>query len=138
MPVNIATQARNAAGSAIVALLDQGSNNANGYMEIRTGTKPPNPQMPTTGTLLATFSFSNPAFGAFGNGTALANSMLADTNVANDGIAGWFRCYNRDGIAIFDGDVSLTGGGGDIEFDNINFSQGGTAQIISLSSNMPM
>lgn len=137
MSVNISTEARNAAGNAIVDLLDVGSINPNAFMEIRTGAKPANPQTAATGTLLATLNYSNPAFGAFGNGIALANAISPDVDIDENGIAGWFRCYNRDGVAVFDGDITITGGGGDIEFDNINFLKGGTVQITVLSATMP-
>lgn len=137
MTVNISTQARNDAGDAIVDLIDQGSVNPNGYMEIRTGAKPASPQAAATGTLLATNAFSNPAFGNFSNGIAAANAIADDTDVDATGTAGWFRIYDRDGSAIIDGDITATGNGGDITFDNINFIAGGTVTITSLSANMP-
>lgn len=137
MTVNISTLARNEAGDSIVDLIDTGSANPNGYMEIRTGPKPSSPQVSATGTLLATNAFSNPAFGNFSNGSAIANTIADDTNVDATGIASWFRIYNRDGIAVIDGDITETGGGGDITFDNINFIAGGTVTITSLTATMP-
>jgi len=137
MTVNISTVARNNAGASITGLIDGGSLNPNGYIEIRTGAKPANPQTAATGTLLATLPCSNPAFGSFSNGQSLANPISNDSNVDDTGVAGWFRVYDRDGTAVFDGDVTATGGGGDIEFDNINFVVGGTAVILSLTAIMP-
>jgi hypothetical protein len=138
MTVNISTQARNDAGDAIVDLIDQGSTNPNGYMEIRTGTKPTTPQDGVGGsTLLATMNFSLPAFGNFSNGISLANAIADDTNVDETGVAAWFRIYDRDGTSIMDGDITETGGGGDIEFDNINFIKGGVVAITSLTATMP-
>lgn len=138
MTVNISVLASNAAGDAIVNLLDGGSSNPNGFMEIRTGTKPANTLLPATGTLLAVLNFSNPAFGDFSNSSALANAISPDVDIDADGTAGWFRCYDRDGVAIFDGDITITGGGGDIEFDTINFLAGGTVQITTLSGTMSL
>lgn len=137
MTVNINTQARNNAGDAIVDLIDQGSLNPNGYMEIRSGTKPPSPQAAATGTLLATNAFSNPAFGNFSSGAAAANTIADDTNIDATGTAGWFRIYDRDGNAVMDGDITATGGGGDITFDNINFIARGTIIINSLIATIP-
>lgn len=137
MTVNISTQARNDAGDAIVDLIDQGSTNPNGYMEIRTGTKPTTPQGVVVGTHLATMNFSLPAFGNFNNGVSLANSIADDTSVDETGVASWFRIYDRDGTAIMDGDITETGGGGDIEFDNINFIKGGVVAITTLTATMP-
>ena len=137
MTVNISTQARNDAGNAIVDLIDKGATKPNGYIEIRNGTKPTNPQTGATGTLLATMNHSLPAFGNFNNGTSLANAIVNDINVDETGVASWFRIYDRNGIAIIDGDITTTGGSGDIKFDNVNFIRGGVVAIVSLVANMP-
>jgi hypothetical protein len=137
MTVNINTQARNDAGDAIVDLLDAGTTNPNAVIEFRTGAKPASPQAVATGTLLATNNFSNPAFGNFSNGQSLANPIADDTDVDATGICGWFRIYDRDNGAVIDGDVTVTGGGGDIEFDNVDFIKGGTVTITSLQAVMP-
>jgi len=137
MTVNISTQARNDAGDAIVDLIDGGTINPNGYMEIRSGTKPSTPQTAATGTVLATLNFSNPAWASFSNGTAFANAIASDTSADASGTASWFRFYNRDGTAILDGDITITGGGGDIEFDVVNFILGGVVAITSLQAIMP-
>jgi hypothetical protein len=137
MTVSISTQARNDAGDAIVDLIDGGSTNPNGVMEIRTGSKPASPQAVASGTLLATLNFSNPAFGNFSNGNAFANAIADDSDVDATGQAGWFRIYDRDGTAVIDGEITATGGGGDIEFDNIDFIKGGTVAIAQLQAVMP-
>lgn len=137
MTVNISTQARNDAGDSIVDLIDAGTINPNGYMEIRTGAKPASPQIAATGTLLATLNFSNPAWGTFSNGTAYANAISNDTDVDDSGTAGWFRFYDLDGGAVIDGDITITSGGGDIEFDVIDFIKGGVVAIVTLQAIMP-
>ena len=137
MTINISTQARNDAGDAIVDLIDLGSTNPNGYIEIRDGVKPVNPQTGIGATvLLTTMNFSLPAFGNFSNGISLANSIANDTNVDETGVATWFRIYDRNGTAIMDGDITIAGGG-DIEFDNVNFIKGGVVAITSLTPTMP-
>ena len=137
MTINISTQARNDAGDAIVDLIDLGSTNPNGYIEIRDGVKPVNPQTGIGATvLLTTMNFSLPAFGNFSNGISLANSIANDTNVDETGVATWFRIYDRNGTAIMDGDITIAGGG-DIEFDNVNFIKGGVVAITSLTATMP-
>jgi hypothetical protein len=137
MAITISTQARNAAGTAIISLIDVGTTNLNGFIEIRTGTKPITPQASATGTLLATLNLSNPAFGIFSGGSATANPISPDVDIDNNGVAGWFRFYDRDANAVFDGVITATGGGGDIEFDNVNFLKGGTVQIVTLTATMP-
>lgn len=138
MTVNISTQARNDAGDAIVDLIDVGTALAGGYIEIRDGVKPASPQAPAAGSLLSTLVLSYPAFRAFSNGQAFSNAITDDTNVAKSGIATWFRIYSRGQTAVMDGDVTETGGGGDIEFDNVHFVKGGTVTITSLLAVMPM
>ena len=137
MTVNISTNARNLAGNAIVDLIDLGTTAASGYIEIRDGTKPANPQTAATGNELATLMFSNPAFADFVNGQAYANAITSETDVTVTGTASWFRVYDRDGTAIFDGDVSEAGGGGDIIFDSTLFIRGGTVAITALLAVMP-
>jgi hypothetical protein len=137
MSVNISILASNNAGNSVVGLIDIGTAKPSGYIEIRTGTKPAATEIAATGVILATCAMSNPAYGSFNNRIALANSISQDTNIANSGVAGWFRVYNRDGVAVFDGDVGLTGTNADLEFDNINFIKGGTAAITSLDAVMP-
>ena len=138
MTISIANVARNSACQAILDLVNTGSALPNGYIEIRSGTKPASPQAaPADGLVLATLSLSNPAFGAPANGTAAANAIAPDTSIDNTGKAAWFRIYNRDNGAIIDGTVTATGGGGDIVFDSIDFVKNGTVQINSLSATMP-
>ena len=137
MTVKISTNARNKACDAVVDLLDLGSGVSAGYIEIRTGSKPSNPATAATGTLLATLTFSNPAFGDAASGSATSNTIAADTDVDATGVAGWFRFYDRDANALVDGDITAVGGGGDLEFNNTQFVAEGTAQINSFSVTMP-
>lgn len=136
--MNISILARNLAGKSITDLINNGSTNPNGYMQIRTGTIPASPQATATGTLLATLPFSNPAFGTYHDGEAVANPIGNDPSVAATGVAGWFRIFDRDGTAIMDGTITATDGGGDLEFDDINFIQGGTVVVDRLAAIMPM
>lgn len=137
MSLTLSTLARNQAGNAIVDLFDAGSNNPNGYLELRSGVRPANPQAAATGTLLATLAFSNPAYTSFTNGQAQANPIAADESVAATGVCTWFRIYDCDSNGVIDGSVTITSGGGDIEFDSVNFIQGGTVRLSSLTIVMP-
>ena len=135
MTFKIATDVRNLACDAIVDDVDAGA--GSGTIEIRTGSQPANPQAAATGTLLATLTFADPAFGAAAAGIATANSITSDTNVDATGTAGWFRIYDSDSNAIADGTITVTSGGGDIEFDDVSFVAGGTAAISSLTVTIP-
>lgn len=137
MSISLSTAARNAAGSAIISILDSGSTNPNGYIEIRTGTKPTSPTFTATGTLLATLNLADPSFSSFTNGVATANPISSDVDIDSNGIAGYFRFYNKDNVAVFDGEITATGGGGDLEFDSVNFLKGGSVEIIALTVTIP-
>jgi hypothetical protein len=107
-----------------------------GYIEIRSGIRPATPEATTSGTnLLATLKFSLSSFGNFQNGIALSNA-IPEANVIYTGTATWFRVYEKQGVVVMDGDVRQTGGGGDIEFDNVDFLAGGVISIAQLSLNL--
>jgi hypothetical protein len=131
MSISLSMAARNAAGDAVVTSINNGSALPNGYIEIRDGLRPAGPQSTATGKLLAKLQLSNPAFRNFSNGSSQANPVANDSEIDNTGIASWFRIFNRNSVAVIDGDVTVTGGGGDIQFDNINFTAGG---IVSISA----
>ncbi len=137
MALSLATLARNNSGAAITALIDVGSAHPSGFLQLFTGLKPGSPQVMANGVPLAILHFAHPAFGEFANGVAIANPIIGDTDIASTGVPGWFRIYNRDGDAILDGNVTISGGGGDLEFDDLNFVQGGTVLIDSLTIAMP-
>jgi hypothetical protein len=137
MTISLSTKIRNATCNNIVDSIDQGTTVLNGYIEIRDGDRPATPQNSATGKMLATLFFSSPAFGEAVNGTAVANSITADTSINATGIATWFRIYNRNNEVQMDGDITLTGGGGDIEFDDVTFIEGGTAIINELIGVVP-
>lgn len=131
------TLVRNTVAAAAAAMIDAGSANPTGYIEFRTGNKPTNPQVAAPGTKLATLQFGNPAYGTFSNGRAAVNPLSVDENILATGTCGWFRIYDKDGRALWDGRVTVIGGGGDIEFDTVEFIQGGTVQLLELDAVMP-
>jgi hypothetical protein len=137
MAVRISTVARNDACNAVVDRIDNGGTNPAGHIEIRTDTMPGNPQTAATGTLLATLNFSNPAFQPAVNGVTNVNTIADDNDIDATGVAGWFRFYDRDGNAIMDGTITTIGGGGDLEFNNVQFVKEGIAQIHDFSVTMP-
>lgn len=132
----LSTEAQNVAGTAIANLIDSGSVLPNGYIEIRTDVKPASPQVAATGSLLGTLQLSNPAYNTFANGIALINP-ITNAIAVSQGVATWFRVYNRNKAPVMDGDVTLTGKGGDIQLDNVNILVGGAIQINTLNGVMP-
>lgn len=135
MAFRLATSARNAAANGIVGLLDAGP--AAGTIEVRTGAQPATPNTAATGTLLVTFTLSDPAFGAAANGVATAAAIAAATGVAA-GTAGWFRGLDSTGAAVVDGSVTATGGGGDMTMNTTTISVGLTVNVTGFTVTVPV
>jgi len=103
-----------AAIDALVALLNAGSGQATGKIEIYdlTAGAPADPDDAIVGTLLGTLLLTNPAFNAAAPDTqkavAAADTISNEDAAVADGTADWFRAYDRDGNAVIDGDVGTT------------------------------
>lgn len=141
MPVRINTAARNAGANAIVDLIDGGS--GPGVIRIYSGSQPATPATSATGTLLAEFTCSDPAFGAASTGvkTLDVTPALTDTGIA-DGTAGWVRFLDSTeaagtGLGVIDGSVTATGGGGLVELNTTTISTGANVEITSGTFTMP-
>ncbi len=113
--------------NAVVDKFDVGTANATGKVEIRTGTQPADPDAAATGTLLVTILLQNPAFGAAvdaspgGKATVNGGGTLTGTAVAT-GTAGYFRAYDRDDVAIIDGECGTSGA--DMNLDSTSITSG--------------
>lgn len=138
MAIRLPTGVRNAAADAVVDLLDAGSGAAT--MEIRTGSQPASANDAATGTLLATVTLADPAFGSAGSATpgvaALAGTPRTATGAAA-GTAGWFRAKDSSGATVLDGSVTVTGGGGDLEVNTTVISVGVNVSITGGTVTMP-
>lgn len=121
MTLTLATTARTAMCDALVDLLDAGS--GAGTIQIRSGSRPANPNTTATGTLLATVTCIDPAFGAASSGAATLADPVSVTAVA-DGTASWFRALDSNAAAVFDGSVTATGGGGDLTLGTVSITTG--------------
>ena len=139
MSLLISTIARTAACNSITALVNSGSLNPNGYINIFTAPRPSAPEVPASpATRLITIPLSNPAFGTSTNGEALANGIgLAGISVEATGTASWYRVYDRDNNPIWDGSVTVTGDGGDMQFNDISFILNGKVVLQSFKAIMP-
>lgn len=134
--MQISDPARNAAVNAITTLLDAGA--AAGYIQIRTGAKPATVAAADAGTLLATLTLSKPAFGAAATGVGTAAAVGSDVSVDASGTAGHFRAKDSNNVTVMQGNITATGGGGDMTYDNVNFVAGGTAALTSWTLTMPV
>src|SRR5688572_2177889 len=139
MATRLATATRNAATDAVVDLIDGGA--GAGTIDVRTGTQPATAEDSATGTLLLTFTLNDPAFGAAGASVAGRADLDVSPAVATvglaDGDAGWFRVKDSTGATVFDGAVTATGGGGQLELSTIAVSVDLDVSITSGTVTMP-
>lgn len=136
----ISNAAAIAACDAVVDLIDGGT--GAGAIKIYDGSQPTDPDTAVSGqTLLAELPMSDPAFGnatdANPGGQATANSITDDSAADATGTAAWFRAEDGDGTAIMDGDVTTTGGGGDMELNTTSITSSSTVSISSFTVTMP-
>lgn len=131
MALTVSAGAGNAALDALVDSLDGG---APGTIKVYTGSRPASPDDAATGTLLATFTLSNPAFGAAASKSATLNSVASVTAAAT-GTAGYFRAANSAGTAKFDGTVGTSGA--ELNLNTTSITSGGTVAITSGTVTIP-
>jgi len=86
-----------------------------------------------TNTAVATLTFATPAFGDATAGTAtLLGTPLEDTN-ATGGDIDHYAVYNSSAALQWTGTVTVTGGGGEIEIDQLTIPAGSTVRLTSYS-----
>lgn len=135
MPLRKSIALRNAQANQVTALLDAGA--GAGYVEIRTGSQPATPATAVSGTLLATVTLADPAFGAPASGVATLADPASVNGVA-DGTAGWARFFDSTGAVVFDGDVTVTGGSGVLRLSSLSITTGGAVDITGGTWTVPM
>ena len=126
MAVTHPTAVRNGIADYVVDLLDVGSTNAAGQIELQ-----------TSGDVeVATLAMSNPAFGAAASGIATANSITDDSSATGGTVAkGVLQDRDEGDVVLFS--VTATGGGGDLELSSVSVGAGDTVQITSLTYTAP-
>lgn len=141
MATRINTAARNASANAIAAVVDGGA--GPGKLRIYTGGQPATAATAPSGTLLAEFTFSDPAFAAAVAGAVGLDVTPALTVVGlANGTAGWFRmCDSTEaagtGLGVLDGTITATGGGGDLTMNTTTISTGVNVTINAGTVTMP-
>jgi len=125
--------AQNAIANAVVDLIDAGT--GSGYIEIRTGSAPADPDTAATGTLLVTLTFSATAFGDASGGVATAAAIASGTIVA-DGTAGYGRVYDGDDNPIFDGACGTSGA--EFNFSSLSFLTNNEVSLSSMTYTVPI
>lgn len=119
---------------AIVDAIDGGA--GAGTIKIYTGTIPTDADTAVGAqTLLATLTFSDPAFGAASNGVATASAITSDSSADATGTAAWARIATSAGTTVMD--VTVGTSGEDINFNTVSFVSGATVAITSLTVTVP-
>jgi hypothetical protein len=103
-----------------------------GTLEIRTGASP-GAGATATGTVLATVALPADAFAAAVAGVKARSGTWEDTAADASGIAGHYRLRNAAGTRVTDGDITVTGGGGAMTVDSVNFTAGQDFLITSFA-----
>lgn len=132
----------NAAAKAMADTFDDQVNigSTASVLDVRTGAQPADPDTAATGTLLATLTFSDPAFGAASDGNPggllTASSITQDSSADATGTAGYFRIRatgtGADDVA--DGECGTSGS--DLNFNTTSITSGSAVSITSLTVTM--
>jgi hypothetical protein len=121
MALSHSTAARNAMADAVVDLVDGGATDAQGDLVLFEDT-----------TEIVRINLQDPAFGAASSGVAsmqgLPLSNTASASTTGTGVNG-FEVQDKDNALVFDGTVTSTGGGGDLEIDNQSVNSGQTVEV---------
>jgi len=121
--VSLAAATASALADKITELVDAGA--AAGTLSVYTGDKPDSGDDAPTGTLLATWTLSDPSAAAAAAGVADWDTGAGiDTTVLADGVAGWFRIADSDDNPVTDGDV-----GEELVFDSTVWATGETVTL---------
>jgi len=116
--VHFAEAVKDSVMTAVLGHIDGGS--SFGYFEVYTA---PMPAAVTTAissqTKLGTLTFSDPC------GTIVAGELICapspgitqDGSADADGTAAWARFFDSDGVAKFDANITVTGGGGALQLN---------------------
>ena len=133
--LKIGTAIRNAMCDAAADQHDLNSPPA--VIEIRTGAPPATPATGDSGTLLATLTMSNPAYGSASSGTCQENAISSDTSADNSGDAGHWRVKQGSGAVLSQGTAGEAADSPDLTFDDKSIVAGGTVAITNFSITMP-
>lgn len=120
MPIQLSTLVRNARLDAIEATIGPSP-----IMRIRTGAQPANCAASRSGTVLATINLPSDWMQAASGGSKALSGTWSDSSADAAGTAGHFEIMDSTGTTChLQGSVSATGGGGDLQVDNVVFAAG--------------
>ena len=127
MAFQFSTTARNAALDSIETAIG-----VSPTLEVRSGTVPANCAAADSGTVLATMVLPADWLSAASGGTKVLSGTWLDLAADANGTAGHFR-IKAGATCHIQGTVTITGGGGDMTFDNTNVAVGQQIGITGFS-----
>ena len=120
MTIQLSVAVRNARLDAIETAIG-----ASAVLKIRTGAAPANCAAADQGTVLSTLNLPADYMAAAGSGSKAKAGTWQDAAADATGTAAHWRLYASDGTTCHaQGTVTATGGGGDMEVDNVSFAAG--------------
>lgn len=129
MSFQFSTSARNAALDAIETAIGTSA-----ILKIRSGSAPATVATADSGTVLATLNLPSDWLAAASSGSKSKSGTWEDTSADATGTAAHFRIYASDGTtAHIQGTVTATGGGGDMQLDNVSIASGQAVTITSFT-----
>ncbi|GGR51925.1 hypothetical protein [Streptomyces roseolus] len=135
MAVRLSASLANSLANAVDDAVNAGT--GAGTIKIYTGSQPATADTAASGTLLATFTLSDPAFGAAASGTITLNGVPLTVAAAATGTAGWFRMESNGGatVTVLDGSVGTSGQ--QINLNTTSITSGVNVTITSGTITMP-
>lgn len=122
------------------ALLDtlESTVGTSAVLKIRTGAQPADCATADSGTVLATLNLPSDWMATASGGTKAKSGTWSDTSADATGTAAHFRIYESTATTChWQGSVTATGGGGQLELDTTSISAGETVTITSLTLTAP-
>ena len=120
MTIQLSAAVRNARLDAIETVVSTAP-----LLRVYTGSMPADTATAASGTLLAEATLPSDWMAAASGGSKAKSGTWEDTSANNNGNAGYFRIYDSTGTTChLQGTVTATGGGGDMEVNNITFASG--------------
>jgi hypothetical protein len=109
---------------------------ASATLRILSGAQPANCAAADSGTVLATIALPADYMSNAAAGSKAKLGTWVDNAADATGTAGYFRLYDTAGTTChMQGNVTITGGGGDMTVDSVSFTTGQTFTVVTMTWN---
>jgi hypothetical protein len=138
MTINISNVAAKAALDAVTALLNAGGA---GKLRVYSGVMPADTDTALSGnTVLVDFALNATAFAASTDanpGATAAGNAVTGVSASATGTASFYRLLTNAGVAVSQGTVTATGGGGDLTLTTVSVVSGAPCTVTSMTLTHP-